>query len=276
MASVSERTVVFECIENARELGGLRTEDGRVIKSGLLLRCGNLSRASDADVVVLKDRFHLTDVFDFRFDAEAAADPDRQIEGVRYTSLSTLPKAFIGGFSDGRADSEQVKSADFVAALVQYAFLPKAQEMSRRLYPAIVFDPVSQRLYGEFLRGVLGARGGALWHCSQGKDRAGWGAAFLLAALGASRETVLDDFDRSNVYFAPFLERFTAKVEAMGGGDAEKEFIRSMIGVNTDNFVRTLDLIDSDYGSMDAYLENALGFSAEEQKALRDKYLDAE
>ena len=46
----------------------------------------------------------------------------------------------------------------------------------------------SQRRYGEFLHGVLDAEGGALWHCSQGKDRCGWGSAFVLAALGASHE----------------------------------------------------------------------------------------
>ena len=46
----------------------------------------------------------------------------------------------------------------------------------------------SKRRYGEFLHSVLDAEGGALWHCSQGKDRCGWGSAFVLAALGASRE----------------------------------------------------------------------------------------
>ena len=52
----------------------------------------------------------------------------------------------------------------------------------------IVSDTTSQRRYGEFLHGVLDAEGGALWHCSQGKDRCGWGSAFVLAALGASHE----------------------------------------------------------------------------------------
>ena len=40
------------------------------------------------------------------------------------------------------------------------------------------------------------------------------------------------------------------------------------------SFESTLDLIDAQYGSMGAYLETALGFSAAEQAALRGKLLE--
>lgn len=271
--SSQNRILSFENIENGRELGGLTMQDGRSIRYGCLVRSGNLSKASDADVAVLKDRFGLTDVFDFRFDAEASADPDRIIEGVNYTSLSTLPQAFIDGFSSGRTDSTQVKSSDFLELLSKYSFQPKAQEMAKKLYPAIVTDTVSQKLYGEFLRGVLDAEGGVLWHCSQGKDRAGWGTAFLLAALGADRKTIVEDFGLSNESYTPAIDAVSAKVTEMGGGEAELSFIRAMVGVSVENFEAALNLIDAKYGSIQAYLEKALGFSAEEQEKLRSKYL---
>lgn len=47
----------------------------------------------------------------------------------------------------------------------------------------------------------------------------------------------------------------------------------SMVGVSTANFEAALDLIDQQYGSMEQYLENQLGFSKEEQMQLRAKYL---
>ena len=268
-----DRILPFEGIENGRELGGLVMQDGRIIRKGKLIRSANLNKASDEDVAILKDRFHLTDVYDFRFDAEVAGAPDREMEGVRNTHLSTLPQALVDGFTAGRADTTQIQVDGFMERLAEYAFNPRAQEMGRQLYPAIVMDPTSQQRYGAFLRGVLDADGGVLWHCSQGKDRCGWGAAFVLAALGASRETIVEDFDLSNVSYAAQVEALSQKVIEMGGGEKELAFIRAMVGVSTENFESTLDLIDSQYGSLSAYLGKALGFTAQDQEKLRNKYL---
>ena len=272
-SSPKERTIKFEGIENARELGGLVMQDGRTIRAGKLVRSAELSKATDADVALLKSRFDLSDIFDFRFEAERSKALDREIEGVSNTWLSTLPQAFVAAFSSGRADSTVVQSANLLETLSSYAFNPKAQEMAQKLYPAIVLDTLSQKRYGEFLRGVLSSKGGALWHCSQGKDRCGWGSAFVLAALGASRETIVEDFALSNISYAPAVEALSAKIVEKGGGEAELAFIRSMLGVNVENFESTLDLIDSRYGSLQAYLEQALGFTAEEQEGLKRKYL---
>ena len=272
--TTKDRTIPFESIENGRELGGLVMQDGRSIRWGKLVRSGNLSLASDQDVALLKDSFHLSNVYDFRFDAEAQSHPDREIESVTITRLSTLPQALIAGFSAGRTDTTQIQSANLLDALAKYAFLPQAQEMAGKLYPAIVTDTLSQRLYGEFLKGVLNAEGGVLWHCSQGKDRAGWGTAFVLAALGADRKTIVEDFSLSNVSYAPAVEALSERIVQQGGGEAELAFIHSMVGVSVENFESTLDLIDTQYGSLTAYLENALGFSAAEQTALRDKLLE--
>lgn len=269
-----DRIIQFEGIENARELGGLVMQDGRSIRWGKLVRSGNLSLASDQDVAMLKDRFQLSDVYDFRFDAEAEANPDRPMDGVTVTRLSTLPEAFVAGFSAGRTDTTKMQSANMLEALAKYAFLPQAQEMAEKLYPAIVMDTLSQRRYGAFLKGVLKAEGGVLWHCSQGKDRAGWGTAFVLAALGADRKTIMEDFSLSNQSYASVVEVLSERITQQGGGEGELAFIRAMVGVSVENFERTLDLIDAKYGSLEAYLEKALDFSAQEQAALQSKLLE--
>ena len=270
----SQRAIAFEEIENARDMGTLVMQDGQTVRTGMLVRSGCLAKATDSDVAVLKDKYHLTDVFDFRFEAEANAAPDRIIVGASYTRLSTLPKAFIEGFSSsGRSDSVKMDKKSMMETLMKYAFEPKAQTMARQLYPAIVTDSTAQQYYGEFLRGVLNAKGGALWHCSQGKDRAGWASAFLLAALGASRETIVEDFDLSNQSYARQAEALIAKIQGKDGSDGAVAFIRAMVGVSRENFEATLDLIDQRYGSLSGYIENQLGFSKEEQQQLKEKYL---
>ena len=138
-SSPKERTIKFEGIENARELGGLVMQDGRTIRAGKLVRSAELSKATDADVALLKSRFDLSDIFDFRFDAERSKALDREIEGVSNTWLSTLPQAFVAAFSSGRADSTVVQSANLLETLSSYAFNPKAQEMAQKLYPAMPF-----------------------------------------------------------------------------------------------------------------------------------------
>lgn len=269
----SQRAIAFEGVENARDMGSLAMQNGQTVLTGMLVRSGNLTKATDSDVAMLKEKYHLTDVFDFRFEAEANAAPDRIIDGVSYTHLSTLPKAFIQGFSSSRADTTKMDTRDMLAVLMKYAFEPKAQTMARQLYPAIVTDSAAQHYYGVFLRGALRAEGGVLWHCSQGKDRAGWASAFLLAALGASRETIVEDFDLSNQSYARQVEALTAKVQEKEGGKEAVAFVRAMVGVSRENFVTTLDLIDQKYGSLSAYIENQLGFSKKEQQQLKEKYL---
>ena len=269
----SQRAIAFEGVENARDMGTLVMQNGQIVRMGMLVRSGNLFKATDGDVAVLREKYHLTDVFDFRFEAEANAAPDRVMDGVSYTHLSTLPKAFIQGFSSSRPDTTKMDTRDMVAVLMKYAFDPKAQAMARKLYPAIVTDTAAQHYYGKFLRGVLRAEGGVLWHCSQGKDRAGWASAFLLAALGASRETIVEDFDLSNQSYAPQEDALAPKVRDKEGGMEAEAFIRAMVGVSRENFEATLDLIEQQYGSLSAYIENQLGFSKEEQQQLRAKYL---
>ena len=269
----SQRAIAFEGVENARDMGELVMQDGRTVRTGMLVRSGCLAKASDGDVAVLKEKYRLTDVFDFRFEAEANAAPDRIIDGVSYTHLSTLPTAFIQAFSSSRPDTTRMDTRDMAAMLMKYAFEPKAQTMARKLYPAIVTDSTAQHYYGEFLRGVLRAEGGVLWHCSQGKDRAGWASAFLLAALGASREVIVEDFDLSNQSYAPAVEAMTDRVKGKKGSDEAVAFIRAMVGVSRENFEATLNLIDQRYGSLSQYIENQLDFKKEEQQQLRLKYL---
>ena len=117
----SQRAIAFEEIENARDMGTLVMQDGQTVRTGMLVRSGCLAKATDSDVAVLKDKYHLTDVFDFRFEAEANAAPDRIIDGVSYTHLSTLPKALIEGFSSsGRSDSVKMDKKSMMETLMKY------------------------------------------------------------------------------------------------------------------------------------------------------------
>jgi protein-tyrosine phosphatase len=105
----SQQTIAFEGIENARDMGTLVMHNGQVVRSGMLVRSGCLAKATDSDVAVLKEKYRLSDVFDFRFEAEVNAAPDRIIDGVSYTHLSTLPLYIENQLGFSKEEQQQLR-----------------------------------------------------------------------------------------------------------------------------------------------------------------------
>ncbi len=261
---------MFEGIVNARDLGGIRIGD-KTVKSGLLLRTAHLHDASDKDRKRLQEEFHLRRIFDFRSLEEALLQPDLPIPGADIIQLPTLD--IQAEKESGEAIPEETW-LDLPRHIVSLAFMQMFQEKGRELYPSLVLSEFSQLQYASFLQLILETTEGAvLWHCSQGKDRTGMGAAFILAALGASRETILQDFDRSNDSYRPLIERLLGEVEAAGGGEKEKEVVRAFIGVSVHNFERALDIIEANWGSLANYLEEQMDIGPRERAILQERYL---
>ena len=73
-------------IVNARDLGGYTTSDGRIIRSGLLIRAASLADATSADLRYLQ-QVPVTRVIDFRQDFELQGREDRIIEGAEYVRI---------------------------------------------------------------------------------------------------------------------------------------------------------------------------------------------
>lgn len=264
--------VIFEHIDNARDLGGMTGAGGREIRPHRLLRTAHLHDASDADVARLKEEFNLCRIFDFRSMNEFNAVPDREIEGVQHHLLPTI---------DMRAEQQTGKPIPDEAFLeldrhiVNYSFYPEVQMMAANMYPSLIRSEFSQLQYAAFLRLIIEAPedGGILWHCAQGKDRTGWGAAFLMFALGVSREDIIEDFEQSNEHYRPIMNKLNADVLARGGGEAEMAVIQAFMGVSTPNFISTLDLIDREYGGMMTYLQDILCLTHDDLQTLRKRYL---
>ena len=264
--------VLFEHIDNARDLGGMRAAGGQQIRPHRLLRTAHLHDASDADVQRLKEEYNLCRIFDFRSLGEFEVVPDREIEGVQHHLLPTI---------DMRAEQQTGKPIPDEAFfeldrhIVNYSFYPEVQTMAANMYPSLIQSEFSQLQYAAFLQLIVEAPedGGILWHCAQGKDRTGWGAAFLMFALGVSREDVIADFEESNIAYRPVVNRLNADVLARGGGEAEMAVIQAFMGVSTPNFIRTLGLIDKEYGGMTAYLHEILCLSHDDIQVLRKRYL---
>ena len=263
--------VEFENIVNARDLGGMPAANGKRVRRGCLLRTAHLHDATDEDIRHLKEEYHLRHIFDFRSENEAKFLPDRDVPGAIHHLLPTIDMSEEK--RTGKAIPEEA-FLDLEHHIVNYSFYPEVQQMAADMYPSLIRSEYSQLQYATFLRMVIETSdGGVLWHCFQGKDRTGWGAAFLLSALGVSRDDIIADFDHSNDAYTDLVAKLCSEVEVRGGGENEKEVIRAFMGVSTHNFRLTLDLIDREYGSMSDYLHNQLMITKQDIRLLRKHYL---
>lgn len=254
-------------------MGGMEAAGGKRIKPHRLIRTAHLHDASDDDLQRLHDEYNLARVFDFRSLGEAQVLPDRDVEGATHHLLPTID------LSAERITEQPIPQEafrDLESHVVNYSFYPEVQKMAANMYPSLIRSEYSQLQYATFLRIIVESPydGGILWHCFQGKDRTGWGAAFLLSALGVSREEIIADFDLSNEAYRELVEGLYAQIEAKGGGENEKNVVLAFMGVSTPNFIRTLDIIDREFGGMKSYLREQLMLSSDDIKLLRKRYLE--
>ena len=262
-------------IVNARDLGGYTMLDGRIVQSGRLLRAAHLADATDEDIRNL-ERLPVTAVIDFRKEQEKVGKVDREVPGARYTSLPVDPSgnAMATATEEEKKKFSGQKKFDVKKVIVFAAFNKKAQAVAQEMYPTLLFDPDCQQQFARFFRLVLETENGAvLFHCTQGKDRTGIASALLLAALGADRETIVADFDATNRVYEKDVRKYSRRVKFWGGKEEEVGVVKAFLGCNTENFIKALDRIDQEFGSLQAYLKGPIGLTDADIQTLRERYL---
>ena len=262
-------------IVNARDLGGYTMLDGRIVQSGRLLRAAHLADATDEDIRNL-ERLPVTVVIDFRKEQEKVGKVDREVPGARYISLPVDPSgnAMATATEEEKKKFSGQKKFDVRKVIVFAAFNKKAQAVAREMYPTLLFDPDCQQQFARFFRLVLETENGAvLFHCTQGKDRTGIASALLLAALGADRETIVADFDATNRVYEKDVRKYSRRVKFWGGKEEEVGVVKAFLGCNTENFIKALDRIDQEFGSLQAYLKGPIGLTDADIQTLRERYL---
>ena len=250
---------------NARQLGGYIIGD-KQIKKDLLLRTARLSALSAEDSLLLAEKYRVQCIYDFRSAGEIQTAPDVIPGNSRHLPLSI-------SFSDnnGQADYKVESDAQMIQMLLENAEHPKIQAMCEVMYDMIFFEERSQEVYRRFFVDLLTLDpndGAVLWHCTQGKDRAGCASAMLLAALGADRDLIMADFTLSKHYYDPH----TAKIPT--ATEAQQKAISTLISANPAIFEATLDKVEARYGSLERYLTECIGVTPEMMETLREKFLE--
>lgn len=183
---MKDRSIAFEKIANARDMGGLRAENGNIISSGLLIRSANLSEATEADKNTLLGKYRLSKIIDLRTETEQNEMPDISMAGAEYLSIPIFDESVLGISHEKENRNEQL-----------VATIPPMEQ----LYSIMATDPSCREKLGTAARCIMEhdySKGSVLWHCTEGKDRCGLLTAVLLLSLGVKRGTITEDYLLTN------------------------------------------------------------------------------
>jgi len=188
----------LEGVTNARDLGGLPTDDGGKTVAGRLLRSDNLQELTPDDIAKLTGEYGLTTVVDLRSTAELNSEGPAPLDAVPSVEHRHHPVLPEGGLA-----------TDAVADV----FLNRA-ERDRSRYPG---NAVTGHYLGYLddrpdqvvaaLRSVARAPGAALVHCAAGKDRTGVVVALALSVAGVRPDAIVADYAATGDRTEPLLAR---------------------------------------------------------------------
>jgi protein-tyrosine phosphatase len=260
-----DRHIPLEGQPNFRDLGGYAAGDGRRIKWGVVYRSGELSQLTEDDVGKLGD-LGIRAVVDLRSPEEVSA----RGEGRLPPRARVLPMP--------------IASSDMFAKLI-----PMFLKGDFSQVPPDLLDQINRILVRKFTEQYAGllralsdpANRPLVFHCTQGKDRAGFGAAMVLSALGAPWETVIEDYLLSNHFRKEendkMLEMIRSFASSQDGGDGEEiafSRVEGLLYVKEQSLQAAHAEILERHGSVEAFLTNGLGCSAEGLSQLRDELLE--
>lgn len=241
--------LVIGGLVNVRDLGGIITREGRVLRRRQVIRSDNPRGLTDEG---RRDLVRVVDprlVIDLRMALEVEREPyDLDLPGVRNVHLPMQPQAGVNatqitaGLADNLVDDylrqSIVNAGSIVAAL------------------ALLAEPANRP---------------AMLHCTAGKDRTGIVVALLLDILGVEPEVIVADYHVTAANMTVVLERIRAAQVFQDNGLAQAP--DWIFAAEPETMRGFLSAFHAEHGSAQAWaLER--GLTMQQLDALRDQLLE--
>jgi protein-tyrosine phosphatase len=258
ITAIAERLFPLEQGSNFRDVGGYIGAGGKALRWGKIYRSGALPLLSDRDNKLLGG-LGIQSIIDLRSLDERQVAPtmldDRT--GALFIANDYPMKPMMESFA--RAGSNNMYSG------MEKTFAPQYRSIFKRL---------------------LADDGAVMYHCSAGQDRTGVATALILTALGVDRETILKDYhlstpsrrlewempkaDPADYPGNLIVQYYAAAAKKPGGAKAEP-----LYGADgQSHLVKFFAHLETQYGSVEAYLDKELGIDAIAVAKLRSIYLE--
>lgn len=244
---------------NFRDLGGYVTADGKVVRKGLLYRSGVMTNLTEQDEKYLAG-FGFETVVDLRSEEERDLFPNHWApdSGINYVAVDYHFMDMMEGKEFGPHVANPYKDMPYFLIPQLKAYFEKA-------------------IAGEVPMVV---------NCSAGQDRTGITAALMLTALGVPRPQVMQDYVLSTEYRRPLIEMGNVDLESAAENNpfaklmlryVDKQSSRAAPLITNEGIPYlyfAFKQIESDYGSVETFLDKELGVDQKDLAQLREMYLD--
>lgn len=255
------RVLDLEGGRNFRDLGGYRTADGQQVKWRTVYRSGTPAKLTAKDYATL-DALGIRSFCDFRANDEREAEPNRYVaanSNVEYfTRDYRMDSGNLMGVLAGPGAGAEKSRATMTSF---YRVLPEEHADS----------------YREMFKLLAAGKTPLAFNCSAGKDRAGTGAALLLALLGVPREAIVADYALSDdiVDYRKEMTESAAKNPAYSAlAKLPWETVEPLLASDPAYIAAAFDALEDKYGSADAFIEKQLGVTPAMKKAIRANLLE--
>lgn len=246
---------------NFRDMGGIRTTDGKRIKKGMLFRSAVINPRNKKEMKYLLS-LNLDYILDLRNPYEVEKKPDFIPEGCQYINAPVLLN---------KADSGVVPRD--IKEYVTNAIQEEIEEATREFAETYSYMPYSVEAYTKLFK-IMNEGKRIAFHCTAGKDRTGVAAMMVQLALGCSRESVIEEYIKTDIY----RKRFNATVHFI-----IKLFVRKKYLVDYfvtcayahESFIHlALNAIFDKYKTIEEFLNAEYGVTAEDIAGWKEVYLE--
>ncbi len=272
--SMQNRILDIQGTLNFRDLGGYKTNDGRVVHWGRIYRSAQLDRLSEEGIAQTA-ALGIKTVVDLRFSHETTKYP---------TIAEAVPEAEMLSWHQAQVADSEKRSKDMQSSWESSleSHDPKRVKEAMRLnYPQKLYSHAA--IYREMLLRLAESKTPLLFHCAAGKDRTGVAAALILSLLGVSYQQIIEDYLLTQQQLAGRIEQWMA-----GGAQGVKNnqdfqsslkqysrhVLEPIFSADQSYIMTLLDYVDATYGGFENYAEQRLEFDADSVAALRAQLLD--
>lgn len=251
---VAERKLIINDLDNFRDLGGIKTQEGRYVNWGRFYRSDALNELLTSSFPYVEG-LKINKVYDLRSEFEIATAKDNLPKEITYEHFPIFADDDSGMLQGLQQKLEK-------GALTQ----ADAEELMMETYKSFANDD-SEKFNNLLHQVIIQDNHPNIFHCTAGKDRTGYTAAMILAILKVDRQTILDEYDMTNFYTEAKIKSYMANASKLGMGDKiEPAAIEAIMSVNKKYLEASFEIIDKKYGGIDSYIKNQLGFSDQDRQ----------